>query len=334
MSLWDRLMTFFHISRKRAVPYVAQTYVPPSTITALVLAQTSAAGTAPLTLSTVVNEDNTFPGYRFHVQQAAGLNPSKNSDGSYVTPVQDFYHLYTEQELETGDIDLTGDGFATWQGAGSMQIRVERDDGVVSPWSNAISDTISGAVSVFSPTVGVGRSLYTALSDTNHTLTPSGGGVTHGGRANNPAGPTKFHVEWTIGTIYDSIALGIDDGTTDFGTGSPIPGNNNANGIFLGGGAGSIDWCVGPTNVYGSVSGQHLATGDIVILEADRTAGTAQFYLKRGAAAAYAIGPLLTSYVRSNWYFYAASDSDCAFTINTGNATFAMTPSTGYQPYG
>lgn len=317
-----------------AVSTIAYVVSPPSAISAPVLARTSATGAAPILWTTQLDRANTFPGYILHLQVAASLTPSKNSDGSYVTPTQDIYHLLTPSEDEILDLDFTSDGFITPSGAYSLQIRVERDDSTFSPWSNALSDTISSAVAVYAAatTAPSPASANVTLSNGNRTQTGfAGGGVWQGGRTNQAAGPNKFQVEWTINSLVNSLSFGCDNGSTDFRTGFPRPGESNSNGFFFEIYSGGSSWGRSSFSVTGSGS-TSAANGDVITMICDKTAGTANF--KRTRSGTTIDVTTITGLSFANWYFYSQSKSNDQVTVNTGNATFAVALTTGIQNYG
>lgn len=197
-------------------PTAALYYGAVTPMTTPVLTKTSAAGAYPITFDVALNFDDTFAGYTLHVESSAGsLTPTKHAvDSSYDSgrytsgTVQSILHTLTESEMlepsEGGSgIDITADGFVTWLGAGSLHARVERDDGVVSGWSNDITDTITSGIAALVNTTGAYKHLNVVVSGTGNLVmtAPTASGQMCCVAATLPMADTIGQVEITLTTF-------------------------------------------------------------------------------------------------------------------------------------
>lgn len=92
---------------------------------------TSDPGRTPITWNTVVGAD-IYAGYIYRLQVAADL--------AFTSIEQDIYHDIKDDELDTGDFNVTADGFAQPATGTSkyFRARYERDDGAISNWTTPV----------------------------------------------------------------------------------------------------------------------------------------------------------------------------------------------------
>lgn len=120
-------------------------------IAAPALAQTSSAGASPFTWDETLGA-TVYAGYNRRLQVA--------TDSGFSSVTEDLTKQITESEMAGNPADWSlaatnipppydtathlATQFTSWSGVAYMRERVERDDGLNSPWSNTISDTIAG----------------------------------------------------------------------------------------------------------------------------------------------------------------------------------------------
>lgn len=321
-------------------------------ITAPVLAITSGTG-APVTFTVQLNMDNTVEGDWLQFRVDDTLTPPKNSGSTpanqYSSPTQSFSKQLTEAEIVSGDIDLTGTGFVSWSGPGSIQAWVERDDGSLSPVSNDASTTVVVAGAVFAHTTSTDykvAELSGKFTNGDRTVQGvAGTGATQGVRFDRD-GATKCQFEITINSFVSQIWFGIEDGTTSFNAYNVRPGGTNSLGLavkLVGGGTLIEAYRNSGSSESGlAAAGAVLATGNKLGLAIDRSgaAGTHSYkiYLSQasvsGGAAQTIVtktGLTLTTFARG-WVAVLSNDQ---VTMNPGNIAFFNDLSgSGYTTYG
>lgn len=304
-------------------------------ITAPIIARTSTAGASPFTWSVAIDA-TVYAGYTWRLQTA--------TDSAFTGIIQDLYKQVSQADLTAVDtawlassvppsVNSVGvlTSFATPVGLFYMRMRVERSDGTVSAWSNAINDTITAT--------GLAA---TAGQDRNANVTVSGGPpaltyVTNGGtgsiqlvRMTRAALGAKTHVEITL-TNWASFnhVIGVDNRTVNFNASTNVPGKNDATGVSLNGfnginknSAGTVITVTQPVN------------GDIMAIEWDAT--NISFYnvhlgvtTQLGTTTAHGLGTAALSLFAGQ----AGSGANEAGTINVGGTAYAMTPTATYGNY-
>jgi hypothetical protein len=314
-------------------------------LSAPVLTKTSAAGVSPMTFDAFLDATGTS-GLTYEIQAASATTFASG------VMVQDLYKLILEGEFNGDDTVWTASDsnpprrtsddvieglLLNFSGTRYFRMRVRRDDGVDSPWSNIIGDTLADPV-VLTSTNGTSK---------NSNLTVSGTPALNGATAafdGNPqmvratqsaTGKKQFEVKvTTLPASGHALVIGIDDGTTSLGpTGSTIPGAVGNTGITLN--YGTWGWQInknGGADQF-TFSGATMNVNDVFTVEFDTTAHTISFYRNGTQIGTTVTG--LGTVGSTAWAVMGTDANGVAFTANfNGTPAFSHALSSGYAAYG
>lgn len=227
------------------------------------------------------------------------------------------------------------------------QARIETDEPNESEWSDWITATVEEASlpTELASTNGADKSQYI---DTTGTPKLTATMNNHIGlpccvRALTSAAG-KVHFEVTINSVGTSsvIEIGLVDGSVALGaavfTGIHAGGSTGNAGCSLAFNDISITIQVNGGSSGGSTPS--LQTGDIIIIEPDTVGNTCTFDHKRGGTVTPLASLTLTSAIPTDWTAYGGGSTNTgsgdSFTFNFAGADvpFAVTPSSGFSPYG
>lgn len=285
-------------------------------ITAPVLTRTSSAGASPLTWTTAIDA-TVYSGYFWRLQV-------DQTSSAFGTLTQDITQMITPSEIAA--LDGSFPTFLPPSGLYFMRIRVEREDGTTSAWSNVLTDTITAATTTLNITTGANKNQYIAISGTPKLIGTgtNGVGASCGVRA-TAAATGKRQFELTYTTKVQFAQIGVEDGTTVLGPAVfPTPGLSNSLGI--------TSRSDGIIYRGGAAVQTGLATwvaGDVISLEFDTVGGTASFF-RNGAA----YGTQLTGLSFSAWWGFVSVFSNDVVTTNFGQSAFTHALTSGYSMYG
>lgn len=282
---------------------------PLTVINAPVLARTSAAGASPLTWTTTIDA-TVYAGYFWRLQ----VDQTSNAFGALT---QDITQMITPSEIAA--LDGSFPTFLNPSGLYFMRIRVEREDGQVSPWSNVLTDTITAATTTLNP------------SDKDARVTLSNGNLsaqgTNGWNASSCVRATarvvsgvKYY-ETTVDQFTNNILIGVVDSPANaaFSVGF-VPGNGNSLGASY-----RKDGTIYRNN--GFQSNSSYTVGDVIGVKIDQPNNQVTFY-KNGVAQ----GAAITLTIAEMWAFVSVFSTD-KVTTNFGQSAFANLPS-GASMYG
>lgn len=208
----------------------------------------------------------------------------------------------------------------------------------------------TAGVSKLSSTTGIDKSTYLNVATPFYQFIHNASvGALCGVRPTAPASVGKFHVEWVINHVRNTLWVGVcDSGSiTSFATfNGSIPGSSSVPGMSIRvtpGVPAGVDATFNGSTVTWSLPG-NWAVGDAVILEVNETTNVVDVYFYRtatGTSTKIGTATLSGVYIPAAWYSFGAGgqgdgttgNSDCA-TYNPGNSTFLMTPSATYAAYG
>lgn len=301
-------------------------------------------GTLPSTNATLtttsgdppeVNISNVVAGRYLHIER-------DEAGGDYSSLLQDVLHLIGHDEETTGQITnaaLAEDGYTDPTGAGKQRYRYEDDIGGVGPWSE-ITYNVTVSVAVWATTTGNDKSQYLTISGTPAlTAKPNNASVgSHVGvRTLTEMVNDKAHWEYALTTLSAGVRVGITNATDSHNPTSSAPGSSGTRyGACIQLGTG------GSSNFYrnGSVttlSDGAWATGDIAIVEVDRTTNTIAFKRRRAGVTTSIASVVMTTVIPVDYHAYLsenATNTTTEVTVNFGGSTFADTPTAGYDIYG
>jgi hypothetical protein len=344
-SLFTNTQTFFgptlHQSLRPSLVSNSQTFFPVSAtlgsspgyaLSSPSVSVTSAAGDPPA-IDLTINADH-YAGYYLDIQRST--SGAKNpSDNSYVSPTLNISHQITPSEVAALAIppaNLAADGYFDPSGAYFQQYRIRREDGALSPWVE-ISGTVTASVAVLHSVTGADKNQYLSVSGTPKLVATgtNGVGAAHCSRA-TVAATGKRQFEVTV-TSYgnNNIAIGVENGTTNLNSGFPAPGISNANGVGLR--ISNTAFAIFKAGVSVSSGSTSVATGDVLTMTYDSTAGTASFYRTRSGTTIQ-IGSTVTGISLSAWNAYLGCWSAGTLTANFGASAFTRALDTGYSYYG
>lgn len=290
-------------------------------LTAPALTRTSSAGAVPVTWDATNAVADYF----------ARLQVDGNSDFS--SPEQDYTVLITGANM--GDTDLLFPDFVQPSGTYYLRMRYERDDGVVSAWSNTLTDTIIAATTVLTSSDGVNKNQYATVSGSPALSWANSVDVGQHVfvRATADATVTQYGFSITLAGLGTNFAVGTDDGTTNAVGAASYPNLSTIsnNGVVLwrsGSGSG--------IRVDGADTALAVAPdtiGDEIIVEVNKgtgSNGTIDFYRLRGGTKTLMGGKTGLSSAR---LARAVIGSQLASgTVNFGQS--ALDLNTGYSMYG
>lgn len=206
----------------------------------------------------------------------------------------------------------------------------------------------SGSVAITDPnqqwtsTVGANRNANMTLSGA-HTEIATQAAAWSGVRGKTAIVPDKYHLEFTVVAVPSSsqeIIVGIDNATQSFASalsGSisftrDMPGSNCV-GLEDGGSGWNTSINCKDLSFFSDVSataGSAWQVNDVVAIEGTRSTGEFKvFRVRSGTTTALYSGTLKT--FTTCYPIFANSNSAGAVSLNTGQAAFAMAPTSGYS---
>lgn len=280
-----------------------------SGITAPVLARTSSDGASPLTWTTTI-DSTVYAGYFWRLQ----IDQTSSAFGAIT---QDITQMITPSEIAA--LDGSFPTFQNPSGLYYMRIRVEREDGQVSAWSNVLTDTISVATTTYNPS---DKTTQAVLSNGNLTLKgTSGWNASSPARATAKAADGIRYYETTINTFVNNILVGVVDKAANAPLSSGfVPGNGNSLGASY-----RKDGTIYRNGSFESRAS--YTAGDVIGVKLDVANNQVTFY-KNGTIQ----GSAITLTIAEMWAFGSCYSTD-QITANFGQSAFANLPS-GATMYG
>jgi len=244
----------------------------PDEISAPVLSQTSTTGANPIAF-TIAVDDTVAVGMYWHLQVAA--------DSGFSTSLRDETRIIGSDDFNG---DAAFDSLTNMaDGPTYVRLRVERDDGVMSDWSNVINDTLASipANVTFDPTT---KSQYLTLSNGNLTmvgnssLNAAAGAKSTAAKVSGANPNDRGYAEFLMGataTAGERFVAAYDSATVTSGTNLPLPGGSGVAGIRYRSTGGIIH------SNGTSVSAPAFTDGDVIGIYVNRTTDKA-FFSKNG----------------------------------------------------
>lgn len=304
-------------------------------LTAPVATRTSADGAA--LAADVTMAADIYAGFYLRVQRTA---TGSGAAGDYTTPTLDITHPLTASEVATGTVtnaDLANDGYFDAAGEYWQRYRWEREDGVVSPWSNQLHDIVTASVAKLSAT---DKSSNTTVSADGLTVGNTTNGGSGAAKATISAAGSKLHMEIEVLSIDSSKSTYVFFGIAENGfTLSPsltqFPGNtgSTAPGFTL-----RIDSTASPflmrnAGIVNTGLGASVA-GDKYAVEYDSVTRQVTVKKNRGGTIT-SFGPvtLTTAVPLTIRAFAGTNNTSNSARANFGAAAFAITPTAGFSQY-
>lgn len=251
-------------------------------VNAPTLTKTNAAGD-PLEFDVTVDE-TVAVGMYWRLQLAG--NDAFTAPLTGESAIREEFRIITSDDFANGPLFEILDQ----QPAGEIfaRLRVERDDGEISDWSNTVTETIEVAVenaTEWASTTGPNKSQYVSVSGTPPLTATGQSGFNSapiGVRGTQArSGKRQFQVTVTVAAAFTKFYVGADNGTDNLAdqgtTNFSVPGKSNATGVVLQySGDGPVIYAGGSAVFTGAA--QAFVTGDVFTVEFDTDAGTASFY--------------------------------------------------------
>lgn len=234
--------------------------------------------------------------------------------GNYTSPTMDILYGPVDDDDTLNGISnakLAEYGYTDPTGFWAQRYRYERDDGLVSSWSNEISGTVTASVAEWNATTGVNKSQYVTVSADGLTATVNADtGSNNGVRATVPAATDEFSFEVTIGGIPNRVIVGVVGSTLDLNSGFPNVGMSSNGGAkiqVIPGDSNFVRRHVNNTEDYPSITGDTISVGDKIRVAGNKATNQVSWYWTPSGGSEQLLGTsTITIGVPDQWYAYVA----------------------------